>query len=149
MSVSPHGAELIRAYELLRLKAYLDKAGVPTIGWGHTGSDVTHAHVTSGRTITEEEAEALFHADVAVREIGVRKFVHVPLTQGQFDALVSLVFNIGLGNFAGSTLLERLNAHDLRGVARQFPRWCHVKGKYDEDLAERRGSELYTFCGGL
>src|SRR5271165_5063255 len=100
MTYSEAGLELTKRFEGLRLKAYQDDGGVWTIGYGHTGKDVKPR-----MTITEAKADDLLRSDVHTAVDAVSRLVTVPLTQGQFDALVDFVFNLGPTKFAGSTLL--------------------------------------------
>lgn len=115
MNVSEKGIDLIKNFEGCRLEGYKCPAGVPTIGYGHTGSEV---HV--GTKITQTEADRLLKNDLIVHCNNVSKLVKVPLNQNQFDALVSLEYNIGYGNFSTSTLLRLLNSKDYKGAARRF-----------------------------
>jgi len=96
-------AELIKGFEGFSPKAYLCPAGVPTIGYGHTGN------VRPEDTVTQTEADALLEKDLEKFEAGVRKLVKVPLNDNQFAALVSFAYNVGLGNLGTSTLLKQLN----------------------------------------
>lgn len=132
--------ELIKKWEKLELKAYLPTPNdVWTIGWGHT-------HTTKpGMVINEAQAQALFERDTAWVEAALKKYVKVPLTQNQYDALASLVFNIGEGAFAKSTLLRKLNAKDYEGAANEFPRWNKQKGKVLRGLVRRRAEEMEYF----
>jgi len=134
-----NGLNLIKQFEGLRLRTYQCSANVWTIGYGHT------AGVGADDVITEEQALFLLRQDVAESEKAVNQHVHVPLTQNQFNALVSLVFNIGVGNFRTSTLLKKLNAGDYDGVARKFRRWVHVGGKTLPGLVRRREAESALF----
>jgi lysozyme len=142
--ISERGRELIRAYERLRLTGYLCPAGIPTIGWGHTGPDVE-----VGQRITLEHAEELFALDVAIAERTVRRLVQVPINENQLAALASFVFNVGTTAFASSTLLRRLNAQDYAGAAAQFERWNMgtVGGKKVvlRGLTRRRAEERALF----
>ena len=114
LTTSELGREQIRKHEGLRLTAYDDGAGNLTIGYGHKiVSDMPNK-------ITREQAEELFRADLAIAEAAVNRSVRVPLTSAQFDALVSLVFNWGGGNFSQSELLRRLNAGDYRGAQQRL-----------------------------
>lgn len=132
--------ELIKSYEKLRLEAYLPtKNDVPTIGWGHT------LGVKMGDKITREEAQQLFEQDTAWVEAALNELVKVPLTQNQFDALGSLVFNIGRTNFSRSTLLKKLNLKDYAGAADQFLVWNKQKGKPLRGLSIRRDKERALF----
>lgn len=142
LKTSQRGIALIKSFESLELKAYPDPGtgGKPwTIGWGHTKG------VNPGDRITERQAEAFLTEDLAVFELTVNSAVKVPLTQNQFDALVSLAFNIGGANFAGSTLVKKLNAGDPRGAADQFPRWKFASGKEMKGLVRRRAAERELF----
>ena len=121
MRTSPEGIARIKRHELLRLKAYLCPAGVPTIGWGSTKG------VAMGMEITEAQADARLVQDLATAENAIEKNVKVPLSQNQFDALVSFVFNVGAKNFQGSTLLKQLNRGQYEAAAAQFERWCHAR----------------------
>lgn len=124
------------------LKAYQDRAKVWTIGWGHTGPEVY-----DGLVWTQAQADAQFAADLEQRgSAPVRASVAVPLTPGQFDALSSLVFNIGGGNFQGSTLLKRLNTSDWYGAGQEFAVWNHSGGTVDPVLVKRRARELWLFA---
>lgn len=143
MTTSLQGVELIKSFEGLRLTAYRDAAGVLTIGYGHTGSDVA-----AGATITAARAEELLRADLAGAEAAVTSAVQVPVTQGQFDALVSLVYNIGAGAFAASTLLRKLNSGDYAGAAQEFDRWIYAGGSVLGGLVSRRNAEQQLFLAG-
>jgi len=142
--ISNAGLRLIKNFEGLRLRAYRCPAGVWTIGYGHTG-----AEVKPGMVITETEAEALLRADIAVFENCVSAAVKVPISQPQFDALVSLAFNIGCGALRRSTLLRRLNAGDYRGAAREFDKWIRAKGVVLAGLVSRRRDERNLFESGI
>lgn len=139
MKTSPKGIALIKEYEGLRLGAYLCSAGVLTIGYGHTGG------VKEGDLITEQKAEQLLQDDLKKFENGVLRLVRVPLTQNQFDALVSFAFNLGVGNLGKSTLLKMLNDRDYKGAAGQFIRWNKAAGKELDGLTRRRIAESELF----
>ncbi|MEN6534626.1 MAG: lysozyme [Bryobacteraceae bacterium] len=132
--------ELIKQFEGLKLDAYNCPAGVLTIGYGHTGTDVV-----CGMKITAEEADRLLRNDLRHFEKRVQQLVTVPLTQGQFDALVSFAFNVGLGALERSTLLRKLNAEDYRGAAEEFGRWTKAAGKELPGLVRRRRAERQLF----
>lgn len=95
--------------------------------------------------ITKEQAEKLFAMDIQIHENNINKLVKVPLTQGQFDALVSFEFNIGYGAFKDSTLLRLLNAGKYRESAEQFTRWVYSGGKISAGLQKRREEEKRLF----
>ena len=148
MITSDRGRALIQSFESCRLKAYKDGGGVTTIGWGHTGPDV---HM--GMIIAQETADALFNADLAKFERDVNSLVTVPLTQGQFDALVSFAYNCGSDidedkraeGFGDSTLLRLLNEGDYQGAANEFPKWNKDNGKVIAGLTRRRLMEAALF----
>lgn len=142
MKISQNGLDLIKSFEGLELKAYKDSVGVLTVGWGSTGS-----HVKPGMVITKEQAETLIKQDVSRFEKGISDLVKVPLTQNQFDALVSFSFNLGLGNLKSSTLLKKLNASDYSGAANEFLRWNKAAGKVLNGLTRRRQAEKDMFEG--
>ena len=139
MRTSRKGIEFIKAHEGLRLDAYLCPAGVPTIGYGHT------YNVKMGDRITEEQAERLLIGDLIVAETEVNRY-GFDLTQNQFDALVSFVYNIGAGNFRSSTLLKRLKANpNDPDIANQFKRWVYGGGKVLPGLVRRRNEEAKLY----
>ncbi|MGN6142413.1 MAG: lysozyme [Mesorhizobium sp.] len=127
---SPAGRSAITQREGCVLTAYTDSAGIWTIGVGHT-SAAGAPKVTKGMRITAAQADEILSHDLAAVEKTVNGAVKVALNQNEFDALVSLVFNIGGGAFKGSTLLRKLNAGDRAGAADQFLVWnkATVKGK--------------------
>lgn len=141
LSLSAQGLDLIKGYEGLRLDAYQDSAGVWTVGYGHTGG------VRPGDSVTRAQAEQLLRGDVAWAEQAVRDNVRVPLSQGQFDALVSFTFNVGAGALQGSTLLARLNQGDYAGAQAEFGRWVHAGGERLDGLVRRRAEEAALFGG--
>jgi lysozyme len=141
--ISERGLAIIREFEGLRLKAYPDPAsgGDPwTIGYGHT------LDVEPGDTCTLEEAEQWLLDDCADAEVAILRHVKVPLSQGQLDALISFVFNLGAGNFAKSTLLRKLNAGDHVGAWQEFGRWNKAAGKVMPGLSRRRAAEAKLFA---
>ena len=140
MKTSPDGIDFICAEEGLRLEAYRDVVGVLTIGYGHTGADVK-----DGQTITKDQAEALLAADLVKFEKAVDTAVRNP-SQGQFDAMVSLAFNIGVAAFRSSTLVRKFNQGDHRGAGCEFVKWCRAGGAVNTTLQGRRAREMWTFC---
>ena len=145
MQISVAGIRAITGYEGQRLTAYPDPGtgGAPwTIGVGHTGG------VKPGDTITAEQSDALLRADLGDAEAAVNRFVTVPLSQGQFDALVSFAFNLGAGALARSSLLLTLNRGDYVGAADQLLRWTMAAGRVLPGLVHRRASERIMFLAG-
>jgi len=142
LTYSKDGLELTQQFEGCRLTAYQDQVGVWTIGYGHTGADVT-----AGLTITQDQAVALLTSDVAASVSFVNQVVTVQLKQNEFDALVDFVFNLGRGAFAGSTLLKELNAGNFDAAAAQFNRWSRAGGQVVAGLLRRRQAETAMFQG--
>lgn len=140
MRMSPRGLDLIRRHEGCRLTAYRCPAGVLTIGIGHTGPEVT-----PDMQIDEEEALALLTSDLGAAEDAVMDHVHVGINQHEFDALVSLAFNIGGGAFARSTLLRLLNAGERAAAAEEFGRWTRAGKNVLPGLVRRRAEERALF----
>jgi len=139
MKTSKKGIELIKKYEGLKLKAYKCPAGVWTIGYGHT------KNVKQGDVITEVQAEILLIYDLNDFENCIKKNVRIPLTQNQFDALVSFCFNVGCGNFLKSTLLKKLNEGKIAEAAKEFMKWNKAGGKELAGLTKRRQEEMELF----
>lgn len=156
MKISSKGLGVIKFYESCRLKAYPDPGtgGAPwTIGWGHTGPEVV-----PGLVWTQEQADAQLLLDVASRESAVFS-AFGPLPQGQFDALVSFLFNVGPGrknvkdglfmlkSGQPSTLCRLTKAGDTVGASKQFKLWNKAAGKVMNGLTKRRESERQLFIG--
>lgn len=144
MNASPAGLAMLKRLEACNLKAYQDGGGVWTIGYGHTGHDVFE-----GLEITEFEAERLFKNDVrrAERAVSVG-ILGVPVSQSQFDALVSLVFNVGTAAFYESRMALKLRSRDFFGAANEFDDWVHDNGKVVAGLVKRRAREKSLFLAG-
>jgi lysozyme len=140
MKTSVAGRAAITSYEGCKLQAYQDGAGVWTCGVGHTRG------VTQQTTCTQELAQAWLETDLCSAEMDVSHLVHVHLTQEQFDALVSFVFNLGGAALAMSTLLKKLNIADYDGAADQFKAWNLVAGKPSLGLIRRRAAEAAMFA---
>jgi lysozyme len=143
LTYSVKGMAITEMFEGCRLVAYQDQVGVWTIGYGHTGPDVT-----PGLTITLAQAQALLGRDVSSAAACVNNSVLVKLTQEEFDALVDFVFNVGAGAFKGSSLLRDLNAGDFAGAAAQFELWDHAGGVVNPGLLRRRQAEAALFNSG-
>ncbi len=146
MKTSDAGIKHIVAFEGQRLKAYLCPAGVWTIGVGHT-SEAGPPRVHEGMTITANESSAILARDLAAFELGVERLVDVPLTQNQFDALVSFAFNCGLGALQKSTLLRKLNAGQYDAVPAELMKWTRAGGKEVAGLVRRRRAEAKMWRG--
>ena len=146
MKISQDGINLIKSFEGLRLEPYHCSAGVLTIGYGSTGP-----HVKAGMSITESQAATLLAKDLQRFEAGVNELVKVPLTQGQFDALVSFAFNLGCGSLENSTLLRRLNGGEDKAAVfcEELPKWVKGGGGVLPGLVRRREAEVKLATSGV
>lgn len=144
MHVSPSGVDLICNFEGLRLKAYDDGVGVWTIGFGTTKYP-NGIRVKKGDTCTLDQAKAYMQNDLKSFEQTVNNTVKVPLNQNQFDALVSLAYNIGSTAFKNSTLVRQLNEGNYKAAANQFNVWVNAGGKRMQGLVNRRAAERTLF----
>jgi len=144
-SLTQTGLDLIKRFEGFRDRIYLDEAGKPTIGYGH----LIKAGEKFNQPMADEFALELLRLDAQQAEFAVNELVTVPLTQNQFAALVSFVFNVGVNAFQKSTLLRKINMGDLEGAANEFLRWKYVTvgGVKQESpgLLSRRNSERDIF----
>jgi lysozyme len=154
VNTSPAGIALIKQFETCRLAAYPDPrtgAAPWTVGWGATGPEIA-----PGTIWEQSQADARLMIDIGVAEAIVAKAATVPLTQGQFDALVSIVFNVGPGSpykdgivrlkdGRPSTLLRLLNAGDYDGAADQFLYWISPGSSVENGLKRRRTAERCMF----
>lgn len=140
MNISENGLNLIKQSEALRLESYQDSVGIWTVGYGHTGPEVK-----GGLKITEDAANALLLSDVETSEKCIANSVSVNLTQGQYDALCSFVFNLGCMALRNSTLLRKLNEGEDVAAAEEFKKWNHAGGKVLAGLTLRRQKEEELF----
>lgn len=125
MITSDKGIEFIINEEGEKLTAYICPAGVLTIGVGHTGKDVV-----PGMKITKEKSRELLKLDLRRFEDAVNKSIKVTLKQHQFDALVSLAFNIGASAFSKSTLVKKINSGaDIKEIETEWKKWRKGGGK--------------------
>ena len=144
MSVSNKGVDLICEFEGEQLIAYDDGVGIWTIGFG-TIKYPDGVRVKKGDTCTLEQAKEYMRHDLIEFEHTVNISVKVPLNQNQFDALVSLAYNIGSNAFKSSTLVKELNTGDYQGAADQFNVWVNAGGKRMQGLVNRRAKEKELF----
>lgn len=142
MRTNAAGLDIIKRFEGLRLRAYLCPAGKWTIGYGHTGD------VKRGDAITEHQADAILAVDVDTAERDVAELVKVELTDNEFSALVSFVFNFGRAKFAASSLLRLLNEGRKAEAAAELPKWKHAAGRVTPGLVRRRLAERELFLKG-
>jgi len=141
MKTSIEGLALIKKFEGLELEAYKCAAGVWTIGYGHTKD------VQEGDVISESHADHMLEVELEEFEGYINDNVTAPLSQNQFDALVSWVYNLGPANLKASTMLKVLNSGDYEGVPAQIKRWNKAGGKVLEGLIRRREAEALLFVG--
>ncbi len=141
MNISAEGIALIKKFEGCELEAYKCSAGVWTIGYGHTKD------VVEGMTITQEQAEEMLVEELHEYEKYVNESTTVALSQNQFDALVSWVYNLGPANLKASTMLKVLNSGKYEDVPAQIKRWNKAGGKVLEGLVRRRAAEACLFSG--
>jgi len=143
MKTSKRGQEFMHQWEGYRDRAYLDTGGVWTIGYGTTR--VNGRPVKEGMTGTKDQAAQWFAADLKWAEAAVNDFVQVSISQNQFDALVSFVYNVGVNAFRSSTLLRVMNQNDFIEAGKQFLRWKFDNGRVIQGLLNRRIAERELF----
>ena len=148
MKTSQIGLDLITRFEGLRLIPYLDSARVPTIGYGSTRYEDGTRVTMKDKAITQAQAKTLFMNTLTTYEAAVNRNVKVPISQNQFDSLVSFTYNLGEENLRTSTLLRKLNVRDYKGAADQFPRWNKAAGRVLNGLVRRRAAERELFLKG-
>lgn len=147
MKTGSRGLALIKQFEGLRLDAYKDSVGVWTIGYGHTAA-AGAPKPRAGMRITRPEAEAILAKDLGKYETAVEAAIRRPASQNQFDAMVSLCFNIGPGKFSGSRLVAAFNAGDDHLAAQSFLAWRKAGRRVLEGLEKRREAERRLFLSG-
>lgn len=139
MTHSQACTDLVASFEGCELNAYLDQRGVPTIGYGHT------SNVVMGDICNDAQALAWLSEDLMTADKAVAAAITPAVNQNEWDAMVSLAYNIGSGNFLHSTLVRLLNAEDFEGAANQFLAWCHINGVVSPGLTRRRTAERALF----
>ncbi len=145
LQTSLYGVRFIAKHEAFRSDVYLDQAGFPTIGYGH----LLLPHESFPDGISRSEALELLAQDISIAQQAVKRSTKSPVTQNQFDALVSLTYNIGIGNFQNSTLLRQLNQRHYNLAADQFLVWNKVRIngtlQVSRGLEKRRKQERSLF----
>ena len=141
--VSEEGLNLIKRFEGFSNTIYTCPAGYLTIGYGHVVLD--HEMESFAERISEEQATGLLRQDVVIAERAVLQHINVPLTDGQFDALVSFTFNLGSGALQRSTLRRKLNRQEYTSAVTEFRRWVWASGKKLKGLVRRRQAEAELF----
>lgn len=140
LKTNKQGIELIKRFEAFKSKVYACPAGRQTIGYGHTGPDVTLES-----RVTKEEAEALLLKDIEAIEAILNLLIKTELNTNQFSACVSLTYNIGIKAFQRSTLLKKLNQGELQSASDEFLKWDQSNGKRLRGLTLRRMAERSLF----
>ena len=141
MNISQTGIDLLKHFEGCELEAYQDSVGVWTIGYGHTKD------VQPGDSWSQSHAEHMLEVELEEYESYIKDLVKVNLSQNQFDALVSWVYNLGPANLKASTLLKVLNAGEYDEVPAQIKRCNKAGGEVLDGLIRRREAESLLFCG--
>lgn len=144
--ITQHGINLIKQFEGFSSRIYLDAAGLPTIGYGHLLRAGEAEMFKNG--ITELVAQTLLINDVLRAEQAVLRLITVPLSNGQFDALVSFTFNLGAGALQRSTLRRKVNREDHTDVPAEFIRWVWAGGHKLRGLVKRRATEASIYVQG-
>lgn len=144
MQFSAAGLDLLKRSEGFRSRTYLDTQGFPTIGYGHR---LLHPE-SFPEGVNQAQAEEILISDVRDAEQAVGRLVKVALTQGQFDALVDFVFNLGSRRLAASALLEELNRGRYTDAAEQLLRWDHAGADENAGLKARREAEYALWHNG-
>jgi lysozyme len=158
MNVSDKACQLIRHHEGVRNKLYRCPAKLWTIGVGHVAypeqaklpldqRDAFQPRPEDMRVYTNEEIDGILRSDLDRFERGVERYCPVALKQGQFDALVSFAFNVGLGTLQRSTLRQKVLRGDMEGAAEEFLKYCIAGGKILKGLQNRRNDERALFLG--
>jgi lysozyme len=156
MKVSDQAVKMIKHHEGVRQKPYRCPANLWTIGVGHVlypeqarlkmdDRMLVPLRPEDNRTFSMEEVDAILKSDLARFERGVEQYCPVKLTQGQFDALVSFSFNVGLGTLQRSTLRQKVNREDFEGASAEFLKYIMAGGKILKGLQNRRNDERALF----
>lgn len=139
MIINDDGLTIIRVFEGLKLKAYKCPAGIWTIGYGHT------KNVKEGMQISVQDAERLLMEDIKEAADKITKIISVEINENQFSALISFVFNLGIGSFSRSTLLKLVNTSNFEAAAKEFDKWTLASGRRLDGLKKRRAAEKALF----
>jgi len=142
MRLSPTGLDLMKRRNGLTLKARQDPAGLWFIGFAHYGD------VQEGMEITQAEAEAKLEYEIARYETHLASMLERPVSQGQWDALLLLIFDYGLARIRSSILIRHVNAGEFERAAAEFSKWIQVRGRPDIQMVKRREMERHLFLQG-
>lgn len=144
--VTEAGLNLIKRFEGFSPTIYICPAGYPTIGYGHVVLTDEREEFAAG--ITQAEATDILRKDVGIAERAVLRLIYVPLTDGQFDALVSFTFNLGAGALQRSTLRRQVNRGEHESVPAELMKWVWAAGKRLPGLVRRRRAEASAYSSG-
>ncbi|MDM2732972.1 lysozyme [Citrobacter sp. Cy070] len=144
--VTEEGLNLIKRFEGFSPTIYMCPAGYPTIGYGHVV--MAHEREQFAAGITQAEATDILRQDVGIAERAVLRLISAPLTDGQFDALVSFTFNLGAGALQRSTLRRKANLGEHEGVPAELMKWVWATGKRLPGLVRRRKAEALAYAYG-
>jgi lysozyme len=142
-NITEKGLDLIKLFEGFSPTMYRCPAGYRTIGYGHLVKVIESYKFYNGISI--DYADELLRDDLQTAQRGVFKWINVPLTDGQYDALVSFTFNLGSGALQASTLRKVINRYDYESVPKQFRRWVYARGRKLNGLIRRRESEINLY----
>ena len=145
LALSAAGGAFITCHEGKVNRVYLDPVGIPTVCVGHTR---TVSRDMVGRGFSDAVCADLLSQDTKVAEKAIKRAVKAPITQGQYDALTSFVFNVGGANFESSTLLRKANSEDCLGAGKEFERWVYARGQRLPGLVKRRAAERALWEAG-
>lgn len=145
--VTEEGLDLIKRFEGFGPTIYICPAGYPTIGYGHVV--LAHEQEQFAAGITHAEATELLRKDVGIADRAVVRLISVPLTDGQFDALVSFTFNLGAGALQRSTLRRKANRGEHESIPAELMKWVWASGKRLPGLVRRRKAEALAYSSGL
>ena len=141
--ITDNGLKIIKQFEGFSPKIYLDAAGLETIGYGHL--ILPHEKSTFKKGISLAEAESLLKRDVQLAENAVARLIKTPLTNNQFDALVSFTFNVGAAALQRSTLRHKINHGEHEGVPAELNKWVYAGGEKLPGLLQRRIMEGHLY----
>jgi GH24 family phage-related lysozyme (muramidase) len=141
--VTSAGLYLIKRFEGFSPIVYICPAGYPTVGYGHLVKPEERKKFATG--LTETDGEELLRRDVQIAEVAVLRLIHMPLTDGQFDALASFTFNLGPGALQRSTLRRQINRGEHRAAAAEFSKWVWAGGRRLSGLVARRRAESVLY----
>ena len=145
MKTSLNGLNLIKQFEGIKTSPYVDCAGLWTVGIGHLIGNGHSLPDSYNRMFSVDECYALLATDVTRIERGVARFISVPLTQNQFDALVSFTYNLGIGTLQRSQIRQKINRGDIQSAIQSWAKYNKANGIVKKGLTARRNAEIALF----